>query len=219
MYDVDGTLVDSQASICHAMASAFVSCGHTAPTREQTLGIVGRSLTEAVGDLAPEMDAASNAEIVAAYRQTAISLRETGRFKAPLYDGAKRHVRNMSRIGPAVLGIATGKARRGVNHMVAEHELDGIFTTVQTADMHPSKPHPSMLETACSQTGISPDNAIMIGDTSFDMEMARAAGMMAIGVTWGYHSRERLQAAGAVHLVGDFEGLENLLSEITGLRP
>lgn len=218
IYDVDGTLVDSQASIVHAMSAAFASCGLVAPARADILGIVGRSLAEAVHDLAPTLDEPTNARVVEAYRGVAISLREAGQLKAPLYAGAGSHVRKMARIGPAVLGIATGKARRGVNHMFAEHDLGGIFTTIQTADIHPSKPSPAMLEAACAETGIPPDNSIMIGDTSFDMEMARSAGLTAIGVTWGYHSRGRLQGAGAEHLVNDFDELEQVLAGMAEMR-
>ena len=94
-----------------------------------------------------------------------------------------------------LLGIATGKSRRGLDGLLAVHGLEKLFVTQQVADHHPSKPHPSMLRACCDETGVAPEDAVMIGDTSFDMQMARAAGMDGIGVSWGYHRREELGEA------------------------
>ena len=91
--------------------------------------------------------------------------------------------------------------------MIAAHGLEGRFVSLQTADDHPSKPHPSMLLAAMEEAGVAPSDAVMIGDTSFDMDMAGAAGIAAFGVAWGYHPVERLQASGAAHVAGDFTEL------------
>ena len=91
------------------------------------------------------------------------------------------------------LGIATGKSRRGVAHLLDRHGWAGIFATIQTADDHPSKPHPAMLEKALAETGADRRDSVMVGDSTFDMAMARDAGIGAIGVSWGYHRPEALR--------------------------
>jgi phosphoglycolate phosphatase len=94
-----------------------------------------------------------------------------------------------------LLGVATGKSKRGLDKLIEGHSLNGYFVTQQVADFHPSKPHPSMVLAALSDTGVDPDDAVIIGDTAFDIEMGRAAGIRTIGVNWGYHSVDRLAAA------------------------
>ena len=118
--------------------------------------------------------------------------------------------------GPAgpTLGIATGKSRRGVSALVAKHGWDGWFRTIQTADDAPSKPHPAMVLQACAETGHAPARAIMIGDSSYDMAMARAAGARAIGVAWGFQPRAALIEAGAEAIAENFSHLEALIAEL-----
>jgi phosphoglycolate phosphatase len=110
-----------------------------------------------------------------------------------------------------VLGIATGKSVRGVRMVLGHHGLYEHFATVQTADTAPSKPHPGMILAAVRETGVAPRDAVMIGDTVFDIEMARAAGVAAIGVSWGYHPPAELRAAGADVVIEDFAQLRALL--------
>jgi phosphoglycolate phosphatase len=100
-----------------------------------------------------------------------------------------------------LLGVATGKSDRGLSHCLESHGLAGRFVTLQTADRHPSKPHPSMIEAAMAEAGATAEAVMMIGDTSYDMEMARTAGVTAVGVLWGYHDETELRAAGAHHVV------------------
>ena len=113
-----------------------------------------------------------------------------------------------------LLGIATGKARRGVDYLCAVHGLENRFITIQTADTSPSKPHPDMIYQALRETGAAPARTVMIGDTSFDMDMARAAGTHGIGVTWGYHDRDLLERAGAAHVIDHFDQLDGALAEL-----
>ena len=110
-----------------------------------------------------------------------------------------------------LLGIATGKAYRGVLHLFDSYGWHDHFVTVQTADRAPSKPNPGMILQAMEQTGIAPEHTVMIGDASFDMEMAVAAGVTGIGVTWGYQSETSLRQSGAVHMVHDYQELQALL--------
>ena len=109
------------------------------------------------------------------------------------------------------LGIATGKARRGVDHLFERTGWQGSFKTVQTADGHPSKPAPDMILAAMAETGAAPAATYMVGDTGFDMEMAASAGVRAIGVAWGYHGPAELSRAGAERIVADFAELRHLI--------
>src|SRR5690606_20864312 len=113
-----------------------------------------------------------------------------------------------------LLGAATGKSRRGLRATFDSHDLHRHFSTLQCADDHPSKPHPSMLLAALAETGAAPGRAVMIGDTEYDIQMGRAAGMATIGVAWGYHAPARLSAAGADRLARDFAELEALIADL-----
>jgi phosphoglycolate phosphatase len=113
-----------------------------------------------------------------------------------------------------VLGIATGKARRGIDRLFEREGWADRFLTVQTADNHPSKPHPAMVRAAMAETGVGPARTVMVGDTTFDVEMALAAGVGALGVAWGYHPPEELREAGAHGVV---EICEQLVADIDAL--
>ena len=216
MFDMDGTLIDSQDFILAAMRRAFGDLGVALPSRAQVLEIVGLSLDEAFARLAPEMDAPARAQAVARYRNAALTMRADGAENAPLYPGARATLNALHGVDELLLGVATGKARRGLDHACAAHDLDHFFVTRQTADRHPSKPHPSMLLAALEETGVDPGAAVMVGDTTYDIDMGRAAGFRTIGVTWGYHDAQALRGAGADLLVDDFAALPDALQQIWG---
>lgn len=204
IFDVDGTLIDSQHHIQAAMAHAFGAAGLPAPTLAQTLDIVGLSLPLAIAQLAPDQGAAMQARIVQHYKDSFNTLRFG--TPAPLYPGARAALDALVARG-VLLGVATGKSRRGLDRGLAEHGLADHFVTLQVADDHPSKPHPAMIRAALAQTGVRAGDAVMVGDTRYDMEMARAAGVGAIGVGWGYHATADLMAAGAACVAADFGDL------------
>jgi phosphoglycolate phosphatase len=212
VFDCDGTLVDSQANICRAMESAYAAAGLAPPSRAAIRGIVGLSLVEAVAVLAPHEDAAFHVDLAAAYKAAFVRMRAAGELEAePLYDGLPAALDDFAADG-WIFGIATGKSDRGLAHLLAHHGLTDRFVTLQTADRHPSKPHPSMLERAMAEAGAAARDTVMIGDTSYDMEMARAAGVRAIGVTWGYHDEDLLRAAGADVILHDYAALRGQLA-------
>lgn len=196
IFDCDGTLVDSGADICAAMDRAFGEQGLEPPPHDRTRRIVGLSLTEAMTALAPELDAASRESLAEGYKAAFHAMRAEGVVAEPLYDGIAAVIESLSAHGWR-LGVATGKSDRGLRLCLERHGLHRHFTTLQTADRHPSKPHRSMLDAACAEAGVPPTRAAMIGDTSFDMAMARDAGCLAVGVGWGYHAPAELVAAGA----------------------
>lgn len=205
VFDVDGTLIDSQHHIHGAMTAAFRAAGLAPLPREAVLQIVGLSLPVAVAHLAPGHDAATQALIADAYRDAFMQARLVQ--AAPLYPGAMACLDMLAGRDGILLAVATGKSRRGLAAMIEAHGLQGRFISLQTADDHPSKPHPSMLLAAMNDAGVAAGDAVMIGDTSFDMDMARAAGMAGFGVGWGYHPRDRLSASGAAMVARDFTDL------------
>ncbi len=114
------------------------------------------------------------------------------------------------------MGIVTGKSRRGVDAILALHDLASYFQVIKTADGSPSKPHPGMVLEAMADMGADTAETVVIGDTSFDMEMARAAGARAIGVSWGYHHRSALVQAGAERIVERYEELPAAVASMLG---
>ena len=210
VFDVDGTLIDSQHHIVGAMNAAFADAGLPPLDRGQILRIVGLSLPVAVAELAAAQPPALQGRIVEGYRRAFMQARLIA--AAPLYPGARDCLDLLAGRDDLLLALATGKSRRGVAAMIAAHGLTGRFASIQTADDHPSKPHPAMLLAALSETGVEVGEAVMVGDTSFDMDMARAAGIAALGVGWGYHPPEALRASGAADVAADFGELGRVLA-------
>jgi len=211
LFDVDGTLVDSQGTIVSCMNEAFAGAGLVPPSRAAILSIVGLSLPQAMTRLAADQSAQVQDALVEGYKRAyqAARLRE-GAAHSPLYPGARAALDALHAVPEYILGVATGKSQRGLDALIDGHDL-GMFVTRQVADHHPSKPHPSMVLTAMSETGIAPADTVMIGDTTFDMEMGRAAGVTTIGVDWGYHAAAHL---GADHMLAEFAALPDLLRRI-----
>ena len=196
VFDCDGTLSDGQAAVCTAMTAAFAETGLPAPALHQVRRSVGLSLPFAVTQLAPELAAEERALVVEAYKQAFFRSRQDGSLREPLFDGIAALLARLRRAG-WTLGVATGKSDRGLRSCLTTHGVFDLFVTLQTADRHPSKPHPSMIETAMAEAGALPQHTVMIGDTTYDIEMARTAGCRALGVAWGYHAPDELIAAGA----------------------
>lgn len=210
VFDCDGTLVDGQAAVCEAMEACFTTVGLSLPSRQAIRSIVGLSLPVAIRKLAPDADDELQRHAVEAYRAAFFEARSQGRVNEPLYDGIRDLLGGLHNRG-WVLGVATGKSDRGLKNALLTHGIFDLFSTLQTADRHPSKPHPSMLEQAMAEALARPANTVMIGDTAYDIEMARAAGARAIGVGWGYHTTEELIAAGAEAVAHDAAELEEIL--------
>ena len=210
LFDCDGTLVDGQAGVCNAMDAAFADVGLPPPDRHLVRRIVGLSLPQAIRQLAPAADENLRAAADAAYRSRFRAAREGGSLVEPLYEGITKLVSDLSAAG-WVLGVATGKSQRGLEHCLATHGLSARFATLQTADHHPSKPHPAMVLAALAETGANPADCVMIGDTVFDIAMAGAAGVRALGVDWGYHTAAELLDAGAEAVARDPAHLKELI--------
>jgi len=197
IFDCDGTLVDSQNAICAAMEHAFTALGLSPPGRADILGVVGLSLPESFAALAPQQPPSVQFELAQLYRSDFPGKRQLTAMHDPPFDGIRDVVADLGRRDDILLGIATGKSRRGVARILEREGWEDFFVTIQTADDHPSKPHPSMILRAMAATGMEPTGTVMVGDSTYDMEMALSAGVRAVGVAWGYHAPERLKVAGA----------------------
>ncbi|MBO6521014.1 MAG: HAD-IA family hydrolase [Rhodospirillales bacterium] len=199
VFDCDGTLVDSQHAINSCMTDAFVHVGLVPPAISHVRRVVGLPLAQAIEILA-DAENAPIPDMVEAYSISWQRMRHGGKLDEPLFDGTRELLTGLH-TGDWTLGVATGKSMRGLEATLAHHALDGFFSTLQTADRARGKPHPEMLEFAMAETAATPDETVMIGDTTYDMEMAVNAGVRALGVAWGYHAPEDLRAAGAVEVV------------------
>lgn len=211
VFDVDGTLVDSQHHIHAAMTEAFEEAGLTAPTLAEVHRVIGLSLPVALAQVRPGLAAAAVDRIVQGYKGSFRAKRL--RDDAPLFPGARDCLRALAARGDLILGVATGKGRRGLDAMLEHHGLTRFFDTLQCADDHPSKPHPGMVLAAMDAAGTGPRATMMVGDTTFDVEMARAAGARPVGVGWGYHPADALHAAGAAAIAPDFPGLVAMIED------
>jgi phosphoglycolate phosphatase len=193
IFDCDGTLVDSGATIRSALEQAFDAHGLECPPADVTRKVIGLSLMEAMAVLAPEGD---HAGLTQTYKNAFFAMRAAGRVEEPLFDGIVELLDALE-AGGWLLGVATGKSDRGLNHCLESHGLEGRFVTRQTADRNPSKPHPAMALAAVAEAKAEPHQTIFVGDTGWDMGCARNAGVGAIGAGWGYHEVAELKAEGA----------------------
>lgn len=215
VFDCDGTLVDSQHTIIEAMEAAFAEIGHAPPPANDIRHVVGLSLPEAALRLLPESVYEMAEPLQQAYRKAFISLREQGKVREPLYPGAREALAALKEEG-VLLGIATGKSRRGLEKTLVGHGIGDLFDTLQTADFNPGKPDPAMLRRALEETGAGAHASLFIGDTTYDMMMAKAAQVTGLGVAWGYHEPQLLRAEGAAHIL---EGFDEVLPHALDLKP
>ncbi len=211
VFDCDGTLSDGQAGVCNAMDVAFAAAGLGAPDRHHVRRIVGLSLPQAIRSLAPQADDDQLLAAVEAYKAAFRQSREDGSLQEPLFEGIPDLLRRLH-AGGWTLGVATGKSDRGLRSTLEVNGLSDLFTTLHTADRHPSKPHPAMLQAAMSDAMADRADTVMIGDTVYDIQMAANAGTPAIGVNWGYHEADELRDAGAIGIATTIEELEALIN-------
>ena len=210
VFDCDGTLSDGQAAVCNAMVAAFASRELTAPDLHQVRRMVGLSLPQAMRQLAPAESAESQMALVEAYKHAFRAARADGSLHEPLFPGMADLLHALHAEG-WMLAVATGKSDRGLASTLEANGLTALFSSLQTADRHPSKPHPAMLEACLAETMAEPGNTLVIGDTVYDMEMAKSAGVGALGVAWGYHEADELLAAGASAVANDAQALRELI--------
>jgi len=203
VFDMDGTLMDSEAKIVRCIQSAARDAGVDVPGSAEARDIIGLGLTEAMQTLFPNCSADQRAQIVDHYRRHFLEIDDTA---MPLFPGVADGLATLEK-GGYLLAVATGKSRRGLERVLDETELRSRFVVSRCADESFSKPHPRMLREILDMTGVSAHRAIMVGDTIYDMEMARNAGVDGLAVTYGVHRRDVLIEHGALGCVDDFPGV------------
>jgi len=214
VFDLDGTLVDSRHNIMRAVQDTAAAAGLRVPTLDQVARVIGLSLDEALRGLFPEVDPATLVELDRAYRECFVRYRATDGYQEPIFDGVHEALAALDKAN-VVLAIATGKARRGVDYFLDRHGLTGRFAAIETPDTAPGKPHPGMVLQAMAATGATPESTVMIGDTTYDILMARAAKTHAVGVSWGNHDGAELTAAGAHRLIHRLVDLPQVIDSLT----
>ena len=210
VFDIDGTLVDSRAIITACMDKAFIGAGLPPPGFERTRRVIGLSLAVGLEQLAPQTDDALRTLILESYRTAFFEMRQDPAFLSPAYEGAYALLRSLL-ADNWVLGIATGKSRRGLDAMLEQHAWGDLFQAHFCADDGPGKPHPHMVLENMRVVGARPEQTLVIGDSEHDMAMAVAAGTTAIGVSWGFGTTEEMLAAGAVRVTHQMNELEEAL--------
>lgn len=218
VFDVDGTLVDSEHNIITAMTQAWAHMDLGVPDPADVRRIIGLSLVEACAALLPWAPGNLHRAVAESYKQAFRALRVLPEREEPLFPGVREALAEMEAAG-WLLGLATGKSRRGVDAMLDSHDLHGRFVTIQTADDNPGKPDPGMLLRAGAETGVDAGRVVMVGDTVYDMRMACAAKAAPLGVSWGYHHMDELRQAGAALVVDSFDGLADIAARLIGDPP
>ena len=213
VFDCDGTLIDSQHMIVTAMTRAFRAQRLAPPPPATVCRMVGLSLSQGIVHLAPDASLETCVAITDAYRQAFARMRADGDDDEPLFPGARAALDTLTRAG-WILGLATGKGRLGVENSLGTHGILARFATIQTADDAPGKPDPAMLLQAMAAVGAEPSGTVLVGDTTYDMEMAVRARVAAVGVAWGYHQADELGPAGACAVIRDFAELAPLVRRL-----
>ena len=214
MFDMDGTLIDTQALILEHMMSTFAGAGLEPPTATDARRVIGLSLPLAMERLARSSDPTLIERLVDDYKAHYRASLVEGEDREGLFPGALAALGRLRQRKDILLGIATGKGLNGVNRILGLHGLGDYFVTLQTPDHNPSKPHPGMILRAMSETGVEACQVIMIGDTTFDIEMGVAAQCKTIGVTWGYHEPRELIAVGASTMIDRFDQLDGAIRQL-----
>jgi phosphoglycolate phosphatase len=214
IFDLDGTLIDSVALIVETVTEAFSSVGHAVPSEQQIRAISGITAHEAMAILAPGAEPARVQNILESYRRAYRA--RAGRSREQLFDGALAALDRLQLDPHTILAVATGKGYQGAITLLEEHGIVDRFHSVQTPDHNRGKPDPQMIETAMKRAGVERSRTAMIGDTVHDMRMARAAGVGAIGVAWGYHRVSELQDAGADVVIQRFDELDGAVARLIG---
>jgi len=212
IFDMDGTLIDTVGLIVATVGEAFTALGETAPTEQAVRAISGITLDQAIAILAPHADQKRVGELSKSYLDHYHP--RASREGEPLFTGAVEAIDRLRATPGNILAVATGKGYQSAIALLDRHGIRGHFHSVQTPDHNRGKPDPQMIETAMTKAGATKAETVMIGDTTTDMRMARAAGVPAIGVAWGYHERAALRKEGADIVIESFDDLDHAIDKL-----
>ena len=207
VFDWDGTIIDSAASIAECIRDASRDLGLEVPERERASHVIGLGLHDAMRIAVPGLPAERYPEFVASYRRHFLERKDA----MQLFDGMRQLLEDLSK--KHLLAIATGKSRRGLDRELEFHALRSLFAASRCADETNPKPHPAMLTEIMEALAVQKDSSLMIGDTSHDLEMARAAGVAALAVTYGAHPEEGLRACAPLECFSSVTQLREWLTK------
>lgn len=213
LFDCDGTLVDSQNSIFKAMELTCQSYQLEPLARDSVRRIVGLPLEIAMAHLFEDLPSQQHHEMAECFREHFRQMRLSDTVEEPLFPGTLDALDQLTQSG-WLLGVATGKVMRGLKATLNTHDMSNRFSTLQTADRARGKPDPEMVEKALYETGVEAKNAVVIGDTTYDIHMAGNAKVKSIGVSWGYHHEDELRAAGAAEIIYDYSELNDAMNRV-----
>jgi len=209
IFDWDGTLMDSEAAIVAAMGAGYRQECVPAPSDEAIRAMIGLSLAAAIGRLTPTLDSKRIDRIASAYRSN-----YAARTGSPMLFAAVRDTLVELQRSGYCLAVATGKSEAGLRRAIEETDLTDFFDATRTADQSEPKPSPTMLHEILAELDIEPDQALMIGDTEFDLAMARAAGTQLAGVSYGAHPLTRLLPYNPAFVLDHFGELPDKLNDL-----
>lgn len=209
IFDWDGTLMDSIGRIVSCMQTAAKLMEQTVPTCHEVKQIIGLSLSNAVDVLFPQCNAEQQRNIIEHYHFQYI---EEDNTPTPLFDNAIELLKHLKQENK-IIAVATGKARAGLERVMSMSDTKQFFSTTRCADEANSKPDPDMLNQILNELCVSPEKAIMVGDTSHDLKMARDAGIASIGVTFGVHERHILQKYDPIAIVDSLAEMKKLFNK------
>lgn len=209
VFDWDGTLMDSAQKIVNCFRAAALDTGLPAPEPERVRDIIGLGLREALVELFPDADEAALARVGSSYRDHFVERDQTA---MNLFPGVMEGL-NTLKSERFVLAVATGKARRGLDRVLDETGTRHLFDTTRCVDEAQSKPHPRMLLDILAETGVGPRESLMVGDTTFDLRMAAAAGMDALAVGYGAHAVSPLRQENPVGCLNEFNEVVQWIRE------
>ena len=213
LFDVDGTLIDSKAIIHESMRLTFQRWGYAEPSCEATRGLIGLTLDSAIASLLGRDIDDETLAMVSDYKDIYLQLSRQPEMQSLPFAGITAMIDRLARRNDVMLGLATGKSRRGVSRMLETPHFSGRFAVSRCADDCPSKPHPAMVLECCDEAGISPSRTLVVGDTSFDMEMASAARATGLGVSWGNHPTGHMLSAGACAVAHSSPALQKMVDD------
>jgi phosphoglycolate phosphatase len=214
-FDLDGTLIDSASSIVAGVLACWKACGFPDPSPDSVRRIIGLPWEESVRALLPGAGEAEFAQIKAYHEEVRQGLRLRQPRSEALFPGALDALTRLEE-AECLIGLVTSRVSHRLSALLEAHGIADRFVTLKTADMGPGKPNPHLLIAAMDELGVERGSTVMIGDTTFDVLMARNAGAAAIGVSWGVHSREDLVAAGANRIAEAFDDLPSFVDALTG---
>jgi phosphoglycolate phosphatase len=214
VFDLDGTLIDSEALIVETVKEAFRAVDEPVPEDQAVRNISGITARDAVAILAPQADSARIEVLLESY-VTHYRAR-TAASREPMFTGALQALDRLQTAPETILAVATGKGYQAAVTLLEHHNIIGRFNSIETPTHNRGKPDPQMLEAAMEKAGVSPAQTVMIGDTVYDMRMAKAGGAKAIAVAWGYHAVDDLRSAGADVVIRDFTELDAAVDDLVG---